>query len=624
MKSVPFACALALLGCSVAIGDPPADPASATIGSGGGTISIANGPLMRIPPGALPTPTQVSIVRSGATQPGSALSPVYAFKPEATTFAQPAVISFPVPAGVTAATIYWSPAQSPGRFEPLPTTIEGNVASAEVRQLGTGYAGVRRGPTRTVSGAMSTVFWQDDGTKTTRRGVLPPGMRVSALYVPNGHGYDKNPVTMANDSSFSVPDVPEGRYLLQVDTITGGAPYELWTQLAQLFELTTSNPDLSMVVAARPDLQVTSLATLVTLDLSNLTPWVSAQSAAAAGDQILIAGSQSDVYVRPHGRYARSVAPGSTSARFSFDWKLMSTWLQVGLPDAAKKDFEFVYQRSTVDIGSGATHGLLHFASRFARLDSLTLRDGQAASLAVTLSDAPQTGTLKAALANAQFAAFAPQVHPTAHPSTVHGVSVLAVPHSLDFPDQPPSTTSVLWIEGPPATDADYGSVHYGQFLGDLWREARYVDYDFDVDLGPEFLAPYGSFISLVSASSPSPIAPVIGPPRDPRIEGRDAFAEQSGVGTEPLLSWSPPSLGSTTSYIVRIRAAAATGTQEVAISIYTGTSVRVPPGLLTKGVKYSAVITAVSAPWDVLDRAPLRTGMPLHTADCLTSGFVP
>src|SRR5437868_8971110 len=116
MKSVPFACALALLGCSVAIGDPPADPASATIGSGGGTISIANGPLMRIPPGALPTPTQVSIVRSGATQPGSALSPVYVFKPEATTFAQPAVISFPVPAGVTAATIYWSPAQSPGRF----------------------------------------------------------------------------------------------------------------------------------------------------------------------------------------------------------------------------------------------------------------------------------------------------------------------------------------------------------------------------------------------------------------------------------------------------------------------------------------------------------------------------
>jgi hypothetical protein len=622
MKSLPFACAVALLGCSVSIGDSPADPAKATIGSAGGTVSLANGPVMRIPAGALSTPTQVSIVRSAAIPPPSALSGLYEFNPASIAFVQPVEVSFPLPSDAAEAVVYWSRAQSATEYDVLPARVENGSATARVTHLGLGYAAAQPRATRTVSGAFSTVYWADDGSMTTRRGVLAPGMRVSALYVPNGAGYDKIPVAMGPDSDFSVPNVPEGRYLLQVDTVASGAPYQLWTDVLQLVELTTSTPDFSTVVAARPDLQIARSATPITLDVFNLTPWVKAQSAAAAGDQILIAGSQSDAYVRPHGRYAPSVAAGATSARFSFDWALMSTLPQVGLPDASKGDVEFVYQRSTVDIGSGATHGLLHFASRFARLDALTLQDGQPASITATLADAPQAGSLSAALANAQFAAFAPQVHPTARPSTVHGVSVVAVPHSLEFPDQPQSGTPLLWIEGPPAVDVDYGLIRYGQFLGEPWREARFVAYDFDVDLGPDFLAPVGSFNSWLPASSPQPIAPVLGPPRQPRIEGRDAFFEQSGVGTEPLLSWSAPSLGSATSYAVRIRAAG--GTQEIAISVYTGTSVRAPAGLLSKGVRYSATITAVSAPWDVLNRAPLRTGMPLHMADCVTSAFVP
>src|SRR5205823_13233790 len=120
MKRLSFVCASTLLACSVAISDPPADPASATIGSEGGTLAIANGPVMRIPPGALPTPTQVSIVRSGATQPDSALSPVYVFKPEATTFAQPAEVSFPVPPDVADATIYWTRPDNATQYDILP------------------------------------------------------------------------------------------------------------------------------------------------------------------------------------------------------------------------------------------------------------------------------------------------------------------------------------------------------------------------------------------------------------------------------------------------------------------------------------------------------------------------
>jgi hypothetical protein len=48
------------------------------------------------------------------------------------------------------------------------------MATAQVNHLGTGYAGVRPAATRTVSGALSTIFWADDGTRTSRNGVLPP------------------------------------------------------------------------------------------------------------------------------------------------------------------------------------------------------------------------------------------------------------------------------------------------------------------------------------------------------------------------------------------------------------------------------------------------------------------
>ena len=124
-------------------------------------------------------------------------------------------------------------------------------------------------------------------------------------------------------------------------------------------------------------------------------------------------------------------------------------------------------------------------------------------------------------------------------------------------------------------------------------------------------------------------IAPVLGPPAAPLINGRDAFSQQANVGVQPTFSWSPPALGTATSYSVRIDMANGDaplppGLQEVTLSVYTGTSVRVPQGFLQVGKPYVATITAFSAPWDQLDRPPLRLGAPLHSSDCVTAIFVP
>ena len=61
-----------------------------------------------------------------------------------------------------------------------------------------------------------------------------------------------------------------------------------------------------------------------------------------------------------------------------------------------------------------------------------------------------------------------------------------------------------------------------------------------------------------------------------------------------------------------------------MALSVYSGNSIRVPAGFLQRGRQYTLTVTAISAPWDVLDRPPFRTGTPLHSADCVSAIFSP
>ena len=137
-----------------------------------------------------------------------------------------------------------------------------------------------------------------------------------------------------------------------------------------------------------------------------------------------------------------------------------------------------------------------------------------------------------------------------------------------------------------------------------------------------------GGFLEFLRPASAGPVAPVLGPPHAPALNGRDAFAPQAGVGLQPTISWSPPSLGTATSYVVKIDLLSSgtppPGLQEVTISVYTANSVQVPAGFLQPGRQYAATITAVSAPWDTLDRAPLRFGAPARMTDCVTAVFTP
>jgi hypothetical protein len=485
---------------------------------------------------------------------------------------------------------------------------------------------------RTVSGAFKTTYTPDDGSRTTVSSPPPDEQTATAILVPDGTaaGYTSIPITLDANQSFSLPGVPAGSYFLQLDaptfpqcpTCPTGFEQAVSTQL---IELRVDSPDLTTISAARPDLaRETPGAPFRPADASGLAPWVS-------GDSVLTVSSQGLGY----GRLSPSSpapAAGATSVR--------GIWLNFdrGLPDASKGDVFFAYQRSTTTVGTGDNSAMVSAASRFTRITDLTLTQSTP-GLSLTLTDpAPQTGAIRADFRYSQFAALAPSVHPSAVPGVTTSIAVVAAPHSIEFQQMPSdaertSLLAVFVLQAPPATDFDYGTLHYGEFLDTLWKTYRSVVYSFDVPgtlyAGGATFTPTPSLVSFLPPSADSaPIVPMLGPPTQPRIEGRDAFPGQNGVGLQPTFAWSPPAIGQATSYQVTVadvsQPVIAGETRVFSAIVYSGRSFKVPPGILKQGRFYAATISARSGPWDTFDHAPFQKGIPFHTADCVTGVFSP
>jgi len=123
-----------------------------------------------------------------------------------------------------------------------------------------------------------------------------------------------------SNSTFSVPNVPEGRYFLQLDF-----PYQTFNSSnAQidvvdrtLVELTTSTPDLSTLIASRPDRTQPVHNTDVSANVSGLSPWKS-------GDGVRLVSSDASTLERIN---PINQAAGATSYTKTFGWSS-------GLPDA--------------------------------------------------------------------------------------------------------------------------------------------------------------------------------------------------------------------------------------------------------------------------------------------------
>jgi hypothetical protein len=494
---------------------------------------------------------------------------------------------------------------------------------------------------RTVSGAFTTVYRTDDGVETSKPGNnTGTNLKVVAAWVHSDSGYSRYPISQpdggAADGGFSIEGVPSGPYFLEIDqdSINNGLGVGPPRYYASFVAFTSSSPDLSALEQGRPD-QTTSLqkGADLTVSLDGLSPWNPGPQKPTAfwlgeSDRLTFFGSQID-----EGIFLASgvsLAAGATTQSKKVSWGPFDPG-PPGLPDASKGDVEFIAQLSAVSVGSGASLGNKSAVTRFARVADLTLADGRSATRSLTLSAAPQTGSLSGKIAGSQWSALLKEANPAMEP--VGGgqiLRVIAYPGEVGFPHQirrlPIELASML---SPPLVDVDYGTTSYGQFLGPQWQEVRNYELVASVDVPrPGTSDTFNTSVSFESDElmpAAGAIAPVVGPPRSPKIQGLNAFQAQSGVGLTPIISWSPPSVGSPTSYSVSIAVVSGDPLyQALAFSVYGATSLQIPPGFHQKGATYSLVISSVQAPWDTLDAPPLRAGVPFALAPSAGAVFAP
>jgi hypothetical protein len=443
---------------------------------------------------------------------------------------------------------------------------------------------------------------------------------VVAAWVPTAAGYDVFPSNTAADGTFVIPNVPQGLYYLQLDIPApdnfGAFPFVRLE--SSFYPFTADSPDLSQIFAG--DHSERSGSATLALSVDGLAPWNPGSPPVAGGgtaDSLFIFGSQTtgDFFIAT----GTSLAAGATSASKQINWAFAD------LPDASKGDVEFIVQRSVSAAGSGPTLGTVRVPSRFARIADLTLTDGESATRAVTLAEAPQTGSMSTRILGSQWAPLVQQSNPAVQPGGQSSYSIVSVPGPVTFPDLGGLSMNLVTVLSPASTDVDYGTVAYGQFLGAPWQEVReltfFANYAFGTSI---FELPFYQSYELMPATGD--VVPVVGPPRSPKVQGLDAFQNQSGVGLTPVISWSPPSVGAPTSYQVSVASQdTTTRYSSITVTVYGATSLRIPPGYLVKGVGYQVSISSVQAPWDKVGIPPFRFGVPYATAGMLsTASFTP
>jgi hypothetical protein len=522
--------------------------------------------------------------------------------------------------------------------------------------------------TRTVSSTLQTIYLRDDGTRAVRAGWDADfgfGSQVTALIYPDDSdpsGYTTVPVTVGADSSFSVPGVPFGPYFIQVDLIAAeinGPGSQIPVVERTLYQASTNTPDLSIVVSKRPDQAVDSGSNLdipVHLSVSGFSP-------IATTDSIRFVSSDSilNMALRPTSggtsSFTNPAHPGDTAMDSDFPWSARSFGV---LPDASKGDSVWLWQRKVSTPSPGLT---LTSAASFVKLTDLTVQDPQGATITKALAPVPQTGSFAGNASWSQFAALGADVHPGATPTAdvANGpfIGFEVIPQGIAFPDQPigqlppdlpifvnfsqgfteqrsPQTffaEATLAFPVQSAADASYGAITYGQFFDSTWHRAAQVSYSFDVPLhftdGSALPVDAGGFYRawVPAGALRDPVVPLLGPPTAPQINGNDAFAFLHGAGAQPTISWSVPSLGTATKYLLTVAPVNFTANQvaTTTIVLYDRTSLKLPPGIVDGNPAsiYYGSITAVSSP-DRLDDPVLGLGTPTVSANTLFGVFLP
>lgn len=463
-----------------------------------------------------------------------------------------------------------------------------------------------------ISGDFIERFLLNDAGIATSRQQLA-GRTINA-FVENGDGgFDVYVGSGDNEGTFVVPGVPEGaRYTLQVG--------------AMLVNTSTRVVHLGGNSLGRPDSFTANPKEGLVLSASNLAPWT-------ADDELQFISWGAGIGY--HSTNSNS-PPFDENAPDAGDTGLDASVIDFEgqqVPEAARGDDFFVVQLS----GTRSDAGVLFKRATRALVQPVTLLIGMPTPMSGNFVELPQSSATYSFRAG-EFLKHGADVNPAAEPFLAR-LLIDAHPGSFGRTTHTGGTPDLAIIELPGDAGDTSISFQYGNPYPSPWQPFTACAALFDVpyrgslpDGGLGFPRSELGYVSMAleGTSTATPIAPLITPPRDVRLDGRSAKASLDGVSTTPVVEWQAPAVGTITrSEIEAIELTVATNgvtKRQLAGTLRIqgpATRVRLPPGFLNPQRQYLLRISNLTMPasydqeWPLLDVGP-----PAGSAAALTASF--
>jgi len=449
---------------------------------------------------------------------------------------------------------------------------------------------------RMVTGTLQADYFQDSGTSV--RATDLSAYTVAAL-VPNGTaGYTIYPGTGAADGTFVIPSVPPGGCFILLSKVGSNYSTYHWTNLSQVH--------LGGYSQGRTDWSAAPAGTYLDIQPTTL------QTTNAPGELI----------VPSLGMWRNGYFSTSLNAwRFSL--------ASAPLPEQGKDSGFFCSLTPQVSTNVEGTQTIASALS----LPAGGLQGGAITQLTAILQ--PQyagfyqdfsldAGAFESALATV----------PTSNTKLNLTCTLKAQPYGATTT---PLSAATLLVYGTPATTGTvykYG-LPYANPYPSTWGKVVSAKRSFYKSYGAPGTTATVNFGFTISTSHTlgalpvQPLAPLVGPVQNLRINGLAASSNNLAVGTTPTFTWDAPATGTTTYYSIYLfqvtatpGATSATATQ-LAYFRTTQNQLKVPSGLLSVGNATFALVTAFSVgQYDPTH--PARQGFPLGLADNNTEIFVP
>ena len=451
------------------------------------------------------------------------------------------------------------------------------------------------GSTRTVSG--TRIIHYKDGPVPVDLSFL-----TVAANVPDGSGgYTVLPVTGTSAGTFTIPNVPAGFYLLQL-----GRLY-LWTRNS-VVDADLNQDYRSTVVPADSN-------TTMTFDLTNLRAWRS-----------------TDFFevVCPNN-LSFDLFPGTVG-----ETTFTGTFPYVGdLSDASQGDQYYMFQLMTQKVKGYPFTAL----GRYIAPPQFTQQQGSDTPIDGKLKTIPQTGKFEANINGADLTAQTMAANPNAvMTDTTIALDVYPGTMANGFNTDTPDLVAYNFGTGQRfiTTNGDLGQVLYGNpFPPKKWTLFAGYAYAAATSYtapGATNSAPLGSVVQDFTTTLPSatsPMTPLVGVVQKPSINGKKFFQDRTGVGTIPLLKWSPPNVGTATFYEVRGFELSNDGLGNTVITQIlrvrtASTSLRIPPGRMSTGLGYVFLVRPFYIPGLNFAKTPFMSGPTSAWADVLSGMMQP